>query len=803
MIVTTCALKAFLDLQNLDLNEVCNRLSSLGLEIESTYKISVPSKVVVGKIIRRKAHPNAERLSICDVDIGSEVLQIVCGARNARIDLYVAVALIGASLPPKGDSKLPFNIVKSTIRDIESSGMLCSSEELGLPVLGEGIMELDSSIGELVLGKELKEYAVFNQDVIELGITPNRGDCLYVLGVAREIASSFNLILKSLPAGDNSLAIGVGRILQLLSHGELDANLMYKIVEIKDMFLPLAIALSLGIAKRYKKEKIENFLEYATYMSGVIFNAYPLDDREISLNGETVKLDIRRDELGLESVYSIVKKGDNEEVTKLSTIGAKRYEVTPNDYPRTFVIEASHIHPDTISNEIFKAKDKLAQDKDVTYLSTRGSNSSLELGMGFLCMLFDSLDDVVVYSGEQKIMHKLEPLNIDMTFSYISKVIGNDISNDEIAIILKRLNFLLKTTCDEDYFILTPPIYRFDIVNRQDVAEEILRCTGIQNIKSKPLLIEQTLNSSLAYDKHKLTKDIRTKALALGFYECLHYVFSSSQKLLELGFKPLSQDKALLNPITKDLDTLRPSLIPNILESMQRNKNLGYKSVSFFEIGTVYDEQRNPSLNIAFGVCGDRLSPSYPNPKGSLWEFYGFARALTKVIDNFELINLSDDLEENVSNGLYHPYQSAFVYKDGIRLGIISKLNPKVCTMYDLENVFWAELDMELVLKAKLKKLEKKAKPYSTFQASRRDLTVLINSRIPFSRIKASLQKESLDSIVGFYPLDVYKEDKHMHALTIRFILQSSEKTLLQEDIEESISKVLKILESNFDARLK
>ncbi|PAF45605.1 phenylalanine--tRNA ligase subunit beta [Helicobacter sp. 11S02629-2] len=802
MIVTTCALKAFLDIQNLDLEEVCNRLSSLGLEIESTHKISVPSKVVVGKIVRRKAHPNAERLSICDVDIGEEILQIVCGARNARTDLFVAVALIGASLPPKGESTLPFNIVKSTIRDIESYGMLCSSEELGLPVLGEGIMELDSSIGELVLGKELKEYAVFNQDVIELGITPNRGDCLYVLGVAREIASSFNLILKSLPAGDNSLAIGVGRILQLLSHGELDASLMYKIVEIKDMFLPLVIALSLGIAKRYKQEKIENFLEYATYMSGVVFNAYPLDDKEISASGDTVKLDIRRDELGLESVYSIVKKGDVENVNKLSTIGVKRYEVAPNDYPRTFVIEASHIHPDTISNEIYKVKDKVAQDKDVTYLSTRGSNSNLEVGMGFLCTLFDSLEDVVVYSGEQKIMHKLEPLNIDMTFSYISKVIGNHISNDEIAIILKRLNFLLKTTCDEDYFILTPPIYRFDIVNRQDVAEEILRCMGVQNIHSKPLLIAQTLNTSPAYTKHKLTRDIRVKALSQGFYECLHYVFASSQRLLDLGFKPLDEDKALLNPITKDLDTLRPSLMPNILESMERNKNLGYKSVSFFEIGTVYNEKREASLKIAFGVCGDKLVPSYPNPKGREWEFYSFCECLSKVVDNFRLVNVSDAKEE-IANSLYHPYQSAFAYQDEHKLGLVSKLNPKVCAMYGLENVFYAEFDMDLILKGRLAKLEHKARTYSAFQASRRDLTVLIDSKIPFSSIRDGLQKAGLDSIVGFYPLDVYKESEDLHALTIRFILQSSSKTLAQEDIEEDIAKVLKLLESNFDARLK
>ena len=195
MIVTSESLKHFINLNTLEWQTLVTTLSNIGLEVERDYKISVPKNVVVAKIVKKIQHPNADKLSICEVDNGKEILQIVCGAKNVRPNQYVALASIGAILPYGENNQT--QIQKSEIRGITSHGMLCSSTEIGLPKLNDGILELDSSIGDLVLGKDLSEYALFNQSVLELGITPNRGDCLSVLGIARDIGSAFNLIIHN------------------------------------------------------------------------------------------------------------------------------------------------------------------------------------------------------------------------------------------------------------------------------------------------------------------------------------------------------------------------------------------------------------------------------------------------------------------------------------------------------------------------------------------------------------------------------------------------------------------------------
>ena len=190
MIITRSWLEEFIDISKISTDEICKTLNAIGLEVDSVEKISIPSKVVVGKVIKKEKHPDADKLNICQVDIGSKVEQIVCGASNVDENQFVAVATVGAVL---GDD---FKIKAAKLRGVESNGMICSSTELGLPKLNDGIMVLDNSIGELVLGKELKDYPLINDDVIEIGLTPNRGDCLSILGVARELSAYYNIPLN-------------------------------------------------------------------------------------------------------------------------------------------------------------------------------------------------------------------------------------------------------------------------------------------------------------------------------------------------------------------------------------------------------------------------------------------------------------------------------------------------------------------------------------------------------------------------------------------------------------------------------
>lgn len=230
MIFSKHLLSQFVDISHLDINEVSERLSNIGLEVESAYALKIPKNVVVGKIIACSQHPDADRLSVCRVHIGTQELQIVCGAPNVKTDQYVAVALEGAIIPHTKSGEL--TIKKTTLRGVESCGMLCSSTELGLPKINDGIMILDESAGKLTLGQELSKLPLFSDYVIEVSITPNRGDCLSVLGIARELATCYDLRLKHEIDMDNVITLGLGRVLQILTDEKINAHLLYRVIEV-------------------------------------------------------------------------------------------------------------------------------------------------------------------------------------------------------------------------------------------------------------------------------------------------------------------------------------------------------------------------------------------------------------------------------------------------------------------------------------------------------------------------------------------------------------------------------------------
>jgi len=227
MIVTKSWLEEYIDLSDIDNDTLYKTFNSIGLEVDSFIEHNIPEKVVVGKVLNCQKHPDADKLNICQVDIGSEQVQIVCGAKNVVNAEYVAVATIGAVLP--GD----FKIKKAKLRGVESMGMICSSTELGLPKLEDGIMILDNSIGELKVGKELNEYPKFADTVIELELTANRGDCQSVHGVARDLCSAFKRELKPFEYEPKKLSIlGIAKELSVSLIGDFPILLEYATVVI-------------------------------------------------------------------------------------------------------------------------------------------------------------------------------------------------------------------------------------------------------------------------------------------------------------------------------------------------------------------------------------------------------------------------------------------------------------------------------------------------------------------------------------------------------------------------------------------
>ncbi|RAX51797.1 phenylalanine--tRNA ligase subunit beta [Helicobacter sp. 16-1353] len=779
-------LSRFIDISQISDEQLAKTLNDIGLEVENITKIGIPKNVVLGKVIRKIKHPDADKLSVCDVDIGNEILQIVCGAKNVSKDQYVPVALVGANL---GNLK----IKKSTLRGIESNGMICSSTELGLPKIEDGIFVLDSSIGELVLGRELCEYEIFNDTLFEVGVTPNRGDCFSLLGIAKDLAVAFNLKLKIFKEKErnNDVTPGIGRILNVSFDNNLQSSLYYKVVKFEKLEILVTLKFALALCDKLQKDSLRNIVEFATYMTGVLINAYKFDSYNSNFldNNAKIHLHIKKDQKGIESVYC--------ENNKLSDIGIyvdNKYNANENS--ALVVFEAIFIPAKYVSEIIFN--NQIQVTDEISYYSKRGSSPLLEDGIAFLCYLISGMSKSTIYSSSQDIIQNYPLKRIDFNFDDINDIIGNVIKSEEITDILKKMDFKINPTSDDSFIAVNPPLYRQDINTIQDVAEEILRIKSIDSVTSIPQKFTQYQSIDINYYMYRFNRSIAQKAIANKFFECVHYVFYKKDILESYGYETLLENLDLSNPITNELNTLRSSLIPAMLDSIARNKNYGYDSIRLFEIGSIYTKNRVESKSLAFVASGNKTSPKYPNPKGESWDFYSFASSISNVIGRF-------NLESTSANIIYHTNICANIMLNGQNIGLIGKINPYISNKLEIsEETFVCEISFDkLFSNHKMPQFRE----FSKYQASQRDITILLDSKISFGAIKeailAKVQSGELPHIREITPLDSYK-DKSLwdkYSLSFRITLQSMSGTLSEEELK--IDNLLNLLSTEFGAELR
>ncbi|GHP92058.1 phenylalanine--tRNA ligase subunit beta [Helicobacter pylori] len=747
-----------------DIAKLCEDLSRLGLEVESCIPCVAPKNVVVGKVLEKAPHKNAEKLSVCQVDVGKEVLQIVCGAKNVAPNQFVPVALNGALI---GST----TIAKTELRGVESCGMICSSSELGFPKINDGILELDESVGELVLGKGLNEYAPFNTHVLEISLTPNRGDCLSVLGIAREISAFYHTPLKPIKALNFTPK---SDLITLHADKNIESHLAYYLICNHSLKTPLNIKLSLAHNNALSENDLNNFIEFSAHFSGVVMNAY-------SLNATPIDLSVKNDENNLESVYINHQKR--------STIAIKHQD--QKDLSEYLLLEASYTDPISLSLKLHALKDKtLQKDNALIYRSARGSNPNLSDGLNFLSA---HLKAAILESKQTE--HSLKDRTLTFQLEDITEILGLVVEKEKIQSILKNLGFKVSTKVSNSkpqILEVVAPNFRHDIKTIQDIAEEILRFVGINHLISKPLDSVSNKKSNPHYDTHRFFENLKHKALACGFKEVIHYVFYSKEKQQKLGFEVLEDPLELQNPITTELNTLRTSLVCGLLDASLRNKNLGFKSIALYEKGSVYNSKREEIQKLGFLASGLQKKESYPDAKGKAWDFYSFAECVSKVIGDFSLEKLTTQTPIN------HPYQSAKIIQNHEIIGVIAKIHPKVIQELDLFESYYAEIDA-----FKLKRPAMLLKPFSIYPSSVRDLTLIIDENTAFSRIKKALKDAQIPNLSEILPLDIFKESDNTIALSVRCVIYSLEKTLNDEEVNSAVQKALEILEKEFNARLK
>ncbi len=747
-----------------DIAKLCEDLSRLGLEVESCIPCVAPKNVVVGKVLEKAPHKNAEKLSVCQVGVGKEVLQIVCGAKNVAPNQFVPVALNGALI---GST----TIAKTELRGVESCGMICSSNELGFPKINDGILELDESVGELVLGKGLNQYAPFNTHVLEISLTPNRGDCLSVLGIAREISAFYHTPLKPIKALNFTPK---SDLITLCAGENIESHLAYYLICNHSLKTPLNVKLSLAHNNALSENDLNNFIEFSAHFSGVVMNAYSLDATPIDLS-------VKNDENNLESVYINHQKR--------STIAIKHQD--QKDLSEYLLLEASYTDPISLSLKLHALKDKtLQKDNALIYRSARGSNPNLSDGLNFLST---HLKAAILESKQTK--HALKDRTLKFKLEDITEILGLAIEEETIQGILKNLGFKVSAKVSNSkpqILEVVAPNFRHDIKTIQDIAEEILRFVGIDHLISKPLDSVSNKKSNPHYDTHRFFENLKHKALACGFKEVIHYVFYSKEKQQKLGFEVLEDPLELQNPITTELNTLRTSLVCGLLDASLRNKNLGFKSIALYEKGSVYNSKREEIQKLGFLASGLQKKESYPDAKGKAWDFYSFAECVSKVIGDFSLEKLTTQTPIN------HPYQSAKIIQNHKTIGMIAKIHPKVIQELDLFESYYAEIDA-----SKLKRPAMLLKPFSIYPSSVRDLTLIIDENTAFSKIKKALKDAQIPNLSEILPLDIFKESNNSIALSMRCVIHSLEKTLNDEEVNSAVQKALEILEKEFNARLK
>jgi phenylalanyl-tRNA synthetase beta chain len=773
MIVTRNWLQEFIDISKISTEDICKALNSIGLEVDSLEKISIPSKVVLGKVLEKEKHPDADKLNICQVDIGTEQVQIVCGAKNVDAGQYVPVAVNGCNL---GGG---FKIKKAKLRGVESNGMICSSTEIGMAKLNDGILELDDSIGELIIGKELCEYPLLNDEIIEIELTANRGDCLSIAGVARELSAFYNIPLNEFENHSNFNDFGIGQVLEVECENKIDTSLVFKAIDFSEFKLSVLQKIRVGIIDKYQDSNdIANILSYVTHCTGVILNTYPKE--KAIKKGDLSIIHVKKDTQGFDNTYG---------TEHLSKIGIEHNKIEANE--TNFIIEASYVNPELVSKKVFETKIKTG---DIYYRTSRGSEPDIEYGINYFTSIVSD-NGALIYKGSESFVEEEEKIALDVNVNKINSIIGQNIEKTEIERILTSLQFEVKDTGD-NILVVKIPQFRHDIKNIADVTEEIVRIIGIDNIIAKPLAIDEVNRvNKTSLDLVKKNR-LRAKAIENGFYETLTYVFSSKENLEKYGFKTVKDNLDILNPIVKELNTFRSTILLNLVEACSNNFKNGARSTAFFEIGTVFDENRNESKKISFIQTGAIAQEDVSNSgKPENIDFFSFAKKILNTVGKFDLETL-----ENIQNDFVHPYQSAKVIIDGKEIGYISKLHPSVCEDYDLGDTFIAELDFDA-----LKNDLVKTQSYSKFQASKKDLSIIAPKDLEYKKIKDVINSLNDKRIKQFNLIDIYSDEKlgENESLTIRFVLQDDEKTMEEEDILTSMNSILDALDKELSIGLR
>jgi len=779
-------LKEFIDTDK-TAEEISTILTGTGLEVESLEKVqAVPGGLeglVVGYVKECVQHPNADRLRVTKVDVGSgEDLQIVCGAANVAAGQKVVVATVGTTVYPTVGE--PFKINKSKIRGEVSEGMICAEDEIGLGTDHAGIMELDA---DAVVGTPAKEYFKLNDDYLyEIGLTPNRADAASHLGTARDIAAFLKIgvnrpDVSAFKVDNTSLTMNV--VVENEAASPRYSGVAISGVEVKES--PKWLKERLAVIGVRSINNIVDATNYVLHDLGQPLHAFDAD----AITGNTVLVKNYAEGTLFKTLDDVERKLSADDLMIgnadapmciAGVFGGADSGV--KDTTKNIFLESAYFN----SVAVRKTSKRHGLKTDASFRFERGTDPDMTVfALKRTALLIQEVAGGSISSEISDFYpNPVAPFEIEVTYKNIHRLIGKEIPHGEMKGIIQALDIAIVGETGEGLSLKVPP-YRVDITREVDIVEEILRIYGYNNIEI-PAQIRASLNNSVRPERDTVQALLSDLLTANGFNEIMSNSLTKSAYSSDL-------DKAvkILNPLSSDLDVMRQTMLYSGLEAIAYNQNRRNADLKMYEFGKVYeiaDDKYIETQRFAVFISGADQQEQW-NQKAKAASFYNLKAIVDGVIAKLNINDLVT--EEFTCKKLAYGLQYKKNNKQLVKFGVVAKDSLKKADV-DKE-VFYADFNFDLILSL-VRKNKIVYQEISKFPAVRRDLSMLIDRSVTFGQLKQIAQKTERKLLQDVNVFDVYEGDKlpqGKKSYALSFILQDNEKTLTDKAIDSVMQKII------------
>ena len=785
-------LREIIDL-NLSSNELSHKLTMIGHELDGISKDGLSIQgIIIAEIIDFKKHPNADRLSLCNVNIGSNrIIEVVCGAPNVRVGLKTAFARVGQILPNK------IKIKKSKIRGVTSNGMLCSASEIDLGQDDDGILELPD---DAPVGEDLGAYLNLPDNILNLDLTPNRGDCFSLIGIARDLNTepksklNYNFKIK------NNITSKV-KCKVKTPHPDICPRFASQAIEGIDNRARTPMHLTEKLRKSGIRaiNPVVDITNYVMLELGQPLHAYDLDkitgvvSPRFAKNNETLQL-LDGNSIKLNK-NTIVVSDESGSIGLAGIMGGNSTSVS--DKTTSVFFEAAFWPPKFMAG---KARE-YGMQTDASLRFERGVDPAIQafaveratqLLLSITGGKAGPIDDI----RNKKYLPKSKLIRLRQSRLY--KILGKKIPESEVERIFKKLGFAMNI--EKDSWKITAPSYRFDINIEDDLIEEIARIYGFENIESVTESVTMPI-SPVGWSE--LNKDAISNHLCVrGYHEAINYSFVN--KDMDNQISGQESKLELLNPISTEMAVMKSSHLAGLLQTLKRNLSRQNNRIRLFEIGNVYsgDIKNHKEVEKIAAIAIGSIEEESWNSEYKDISFFD----LKGDLDSLLLSNNEKDFfsyESNSDNKNFHPSYSADIYRKGEIIGVIGKLNPILTRHFDIsEDVYFFEIDY----KKAFERSQIKAKPVSKYPQIRRDISIVVDSHIISSELIETVKRIKPSIIQSVNVFDVY-EGKNIEegrkSIALGLILQEKSRTLTDEEADDIIKLTLKSLQSKYSAKLR